>query len=445
MVAGDTLVATSSNDDPGTGPKENLSAAELGLRIRANLEELDGRFTAHVDYRGRSPIAGTFRNAPLPLLYRAEARFGIVEDVLFVGVGRSIAPTPVFLPYDGINLTYNRKGWRAGIFGGRRAISTGRQNLGFGQFLPAVGGFVGVDKQRWGADATVAWSQDLYQVAAGATDETIDDVQGGLSGLARFYARPADVISFGGQVSLHQQAKYFIGPTWTEATVEVEALDLFHVLGWTSLEPTDWLRVDLDGIHQNVAVYAAGTLEGDDRIEDLQEPRFTDVRLRLRTGPPKIGWFRPMVRYRVRPDRRELRVQARLDVNELGVPGLYTTLLGAFDDISGGKQDVGGRDRTFGSAAVGFRDFGLDARLGASYVERAASPVSGRRVDPANPGLPNTSDDLQPFTLEADPILFGRFFYSGGRWFGGLDVEKHLTEPEVRAMLQLGVQAKVGW
>jgi len=154
------------------------------------------------------------------------------------------------------------------------------------------------------------------------------------------------------------------------------------------------------------------------------------------------------VRYRVRHDRTELRVGARLDVNDLAVPGLYVTAQGAFDDIAGeavAKQDVGSRDRTFGSAALGFRDFGLDAKLGGSYVERAASPVSGRRVDPANPGLPNTSDDLQPFTLEADPILFARVFYSGKRWFAGGDFEKHLTEPEVRALLQVGILTEVGW
>ncbi|MEZ4320642.1 MAG: hypothetical protein R3F61_24380, partial [Myxococcota bacterium] len=344
-----------------------------------------------------------------------------------------------------VNVTYTRSGWRAGLFGGRRAITTGRQTLGYDTFLPAVGGFFGLQRDRFGADATVAWSQDLLRI--GASTEAIEETAGGLSAVVRANARPVDTVSFGGQVAAHQQAKYLLGPTWSEATVEVQALGLFNALAWVSLKPTDWLRVDVDGIHQNVAVYAAGTIEGGERVEDLQEPRFTDARLRVRLGPPKIGWLRPEIRYRVRPDRTELRTGVRLDVNDLGVPGLYTTFLGMVDNISGEdqKQDVGSRDRTMGSAAVGFHDFGLDARVGASYVERAAAPVSGRRVDPANPGLPTTSDDLQPFTLEADPILFARAFYSGRRWFGGVDFEKHLSEPEVRALLQVGILTEVGW
>ncbi|MCB9677125.1 MAG: hypothetical protein H6737_18555 [Alphaproteobacteria bacterium] len=450
QVSLDALVATSKNGDPGAGQPESLASGDLGMRAKLDLTELDGRFRAHVDYRGRQPVFGQFRNSALPLLYRAEARYAPVKDVLWIGAGRFIAPTSVFLPIDGLNVTYTRKGWRAGLFAGRRAISTGRANIGFGDLLPAVGGFFGVQQNRWGVDATVAWSQDLLKV--GAATEGIEEKAGGLTGVVRANARPVDILSFGGQVALQQQATYYLGPTWTEATVEVQALDLFNALGWASIKPTDWLRVDVDGIHQNVAVYAAGTIEGEDQVEDLQEPRFTDARLRVRIGPPQIGWLRPMLRYRVRPDRTELRVGARLDVNDFGVPGPYATVQGAMDDIRGEsqKQDVGSRDRTFGSAAVGFRGTGsvlpgLDAQLGASYVERAASPVSGRRVDPANPGLPSTSDDLQPFTLEADPIVFARAFYSGKRWFGGLDFEKHLSEPEVRALVQFGVLTEVGW
>ena len=42
-------------------------------------------------------------------------------------------------------------------------------------------------------------------------------------------------------------------------------------------------------------LWASGTIEGGVRTDDLQEPRFTDARLRVRVGPPKIGWLRPML------------------------------------------------------------------------------------------------------------------------------------------------------
>ncbi|MEZ4322695.1 MAG: hypothetical protein R3F61_34830, partial [Myxococcota bacterium] len=134
QIAADGLVATSKNAGPGAGTPENMTSGEIGLRVRADLTELDGRFRAHVDYRGRAPILGEkgeFRNSALPLLYRAEARYAPVKDVLWIGAGRFIAPTSVFLPLDGVNVTYTRSGWRAGLFGGRRAISTGRQTLGY--------------------------------------------------------------------------------------------------------------------------------------------------------------------------------------------------------------------------------------------------------------------------------------------------------------------------
>lgn len=50
-----------------------------------------------------------------------------------------------------------------------------------------------------------------------------------------------------------------------------------------------------------------------------------------------------------------------------------------------------------------------------------------------------------PFVLEADPIASARVFYSDRRWFLGVDLEKHLTEPEARVFVQVGALAEVGW
>lgn len=444
-VALDTFVSTSRNEGPGAGPSESFTSAELGTRVRLRVGELDDRLELRLDYRGRQPFAGNIRNDALHLVYRAEVTFALVEDRLMVGLGRFLAPTPVFLPLDGANVILRLDHLEIGAFGGRRAISTSRKNLAPGDLLPGAGAFIRYHRMSVDLDATVAWSEDLVAVAA--SGEAIEEPVGGLSAVLRGSGRPTDSVAFGGQVSAIQQATYAIGPTWTEATIEARALGLFNALGWATARPTDWLRVDLDAIHQRVQAWSVGTVEGGSLVEDLQEPMFSDARVRVALGPPKIGWLRPSLRYRIRPDRRELRAGVQLDVNDLGLPGLYMTTSGFVDDISGESQkdDVGSRDRAYGSAAVGYRRGGFDGQLGASYVDRAATPVSGRRVDPGDPGAPSRSEDLQPFTLAADPILAARGFYSGRRWYVGGDLEKSINDAEFRVMVQIGALAEVGW
>ncbi|MCA9568032.1 MAG: hypothetical protein KC656_09325, partial [Myxococcales bacterium] len=321
----------------------------------------------------------------------------------------------------------------AEVHGGRRAISTSRRNVG--GFLPAAGLDVGYTGDRVVVDGSVAWSEDrLFVGGTGVTQDV-----GGLTGQLRATVRPNDTVLVGAHTSFTQGDTYAIGPTWADGVVEAQALGLFQASGWGSWSPSDPVRLDVDVLHQNVQSWSVGLV--DESTDAIVRPRFTDVRAKLRLGPPKVGWLEPSVRYRVRPDRTEVRMQLRFDVNDLVVPGLYLRTRGAFDDIhgEGQAQDVGSRDRTFGAASLGWRKDGFDGSLGASYVQRGAKPVSSRTT------TSTTSDDLMPFVLEADPIASARVFYSGKRWFSGLDVEKHLSQDEVRALLQIGVLTEVGW
>jgi hypothetical protein len=432
MAAVDVLTASSINEGPGAGPSDRLGHTDLGLRLRMRVRELDDKLTFHLDYRGREALTGgDFRNQTLRLLYRGEAQYAL-SDVLTVGAGRFIPSTPTFTPVDGLRLRATRKTWWAEIHAGRRAISTARRNLG--GVLPAFGAEGGLILDRLRIDASVAYSEDEHRIG-----EEITNTVGGATGQIRADVTPVDPVRVGGQVAFTQGQTYAIGPTWAEATVEAQALGLFQGMGWVTVEPADPVRLDLDVIHQNAQNWAVGLL-GED-TSAIVRPRFTDVRFRARLGPPRIGWIRPMVRYRVRPDRTELRLQARIDVHDLGVPWLYVRTMAAFDDIrgEGQAQDVGSRDRAFGMASIGVREKGFDGSIGASYVQRGAKPVSSRLSNAT------TSDDLMPFVLEADPIVSARAFYSARRWFAGVDLEKHLTEPEVRAFVQIGALADVGW
>lgn len=431
MVAVDALHASSSNPGPGAGAEEKLSHQDLGLRVRMTLRELDDKLAVHVDYRGREDIGGALSNRTLRLLFRAEARYD-VSDTVTVGAGRFLPDTPTFLVVDGARLDVERKAVSGGVFAGRRAISSSRDNLG--GFLPALGAYGSWFGARGRLDGTVSWSEDRITLGGA---ELFEDV-GGVSGQLRGHVVARDDLRFGGQLSAVQGATYALGPTWAEGTAEARAVGLFQGLGWMTYDVGKALQVDVDALHQAMQRWSTGTV---DQTEENVRPRFTDVRLRVKVGPPEIGWLRPMVRYRIRPDRTELRAQIAGDVHELGVPGLYARGRVAFDDIrgEGQAQDAGFFDRTFGAADLGLRTGGLDASIGASYVQRGAKPVSSRTV------AATESDDLMPFVLEADPLAAARVFYSGKRWFVGADVEKHLTEPEARVFVQVGLLTEVGW
>lgn len=431
MAAVDVLTAGSHNPGPGAGAPARLGHTDLGLRLRLNVRELDDRLGVHVDYRGREALGGTLQTVPLRLLFRAEARLELV-DGLTLGAGRFVASSPTFTVVDGLRLRLDRQRAWAEFHAGRRAISTSRKNLG--GFLPVVGLDGGLTLDRVTLDASLAWSED--QQFVGGTGITQDI--GGLTGQVGLLARPTDTVRFGARSAFSQGDAYAIGPTWADGTVEARAIGLFNAMGYVTLQPSEPVRLDLDLLHQNVQSWSIGTV---DDVDTVVRPRFTDVRLRARLGPPSIGWFRPMVRYRIRPDRRELRVQARVDVHDLGLPGLFLRTRVAFDDIHGESQaqDVGSRDRTFGAASVGYRRHGFDGSLGASYVQRGATPLSSRTANAT------TSDDLMPFVLEADPLATARLFYSARRWFVGVDLEKHLSEPEARAYVQIGALTEMDW
>ena len=457
QVALDYLGATSHAEGPSTGPSENLAAHELGMSLRADFRELDDRLRVRLDYRGREPIAGTFPNTARRLLYQAEISYHLVPQRLTVSAGLFAAATPTFLLVDGLQLTYTSKAFSVGGFGGRRGVSSALQTLGVKDWLPALGVWGSLHLDRVQGLVSFAYHKDRVLVASGGDGEGLADDVGGLTALARASVQPIDQLDVGAQVSFAQAATYRMGPTWVEAQFEAAAFGLFNAWGWANVKPAPWLRVELDGGHQTVQAYRVGTVDADGIETDdaVQQPRFTDVRLGARIGPPAIGWLRPTLRYRVRPSgagpsegaRTELRAGIRLDIDDFGIPGPYVTASAAFDDVggAGAKDDIGTLDRTYGRAAVGFRKAGFDGAIGGSYVERAALPVSGRRLSAADQGIPDSSEDLQPFTLEADPILFGRVFYSGRRFFGGADVEKHLKEAEFRVFLQVGVLAGVGW
>ncbi len=147
-----------------------------------------------------------------------------------------------------------------------------------------------------------------------------------------------------------------------------------------------------------------------------------------------------------RPHRAAVRRPA--DIDDLGIEGLFTRAMLQIDDVfaDDGAQDVGAVDRLLWRASAGYSRGGIDLEAGASFIDRASGPVTGRSVSPVDPGVPGSSTDLSPFVLQAQNIVFARAFASSRQWFIGGDLEANVEDvPEIRAFLQVGALMESRW
>lgn len=443
QVALDTLHASTSSTEPGSGPSEGLSATELGMRLRGELLELDDRLEVGVDYRGREPLPSEFSNSSRRLLYRLDAAYELVEDRVTVGLGRFTAPSALFLIVDGgrVEVALDEQTTLL-AYGGRRGISTGLITLPADVMLPAAGLALLRRTERYGAEVVGGIAGDQVQLGTDtspATDEVLS-----ASALGRLWWRVSETTDVGGQGSAAQQATYVLGSVADDPEITVEALDLYRASVWTAWRPVEVVRVQGDAIHQEATVNRAA-------FEDLElvDPSFTDLRLRPMVRPLDVGWLRADGRLRLRPDRTELRYGGGLDLDNVGVDGLFARGLLQIDDIlrdDSAANDVGAVDRLLWRASAGYSKGGLDLEAGASFIDRAAGPVSGRAASPTDPSVPGSSSDLNPFVLEAQNVVFARGFLSTRQWFVGTDLEVNVEDvPEIRAYVQLGALTEARW
>lgn len=441
----DGFVATSTSAETAAGEPESMSAFELGLRARARLLEVDDRLEVVLDYRGREPLGGAFPNDSLRLFYRLDARFDVLAgDVTWnVGVGRFVAPSVVFLPVDGLRTEVSlASGLSFQAFGGRRAITTSRRNVPFTRFLPAVGGAARFVRPWLQAEVIGAWARDEVPLVSSGDErvETWDAFNAALS----VRVSPAEAWAVGGRLVFADRATYVLGPTWADVSLDVKpGFYSGHLYGrW---RPEDWVTLDLDLLGQQMGVARGGTEFGES-VADAA-PSFVDTRLRAGFRPGTLGWVRPEVRLRARHDRTEVRWGGGVDALELGVPGLFAKGRLYVEHLFGSADPkwAPGVDRLSWSASAGWSGHGFDGEIGASAVERAANPVSGRRADAADPTLPERSEDLAPFVMETNEIAFLRAFYGARWWYVGVDVEHSLLDAEWRAMLQVGALGRTAW
>jgi hypothetical protein len=316
--------------------------------------------------------------------------------------------------------------------------------------LPAAGFATNHNSRRFGIGADGGYSQDQLLFAGELEPKTKDRAGGHGAVYSYGYPTKDERLLIGGMASAAQQAGYFLGPTWADTGLQVEALDLWSALIYADYEPKDWFSVEYDMHQQSVGLYRVGVIEsGDGGGPDLVEPNFLDNRARAGIRPFDRGWLRGEGRLRSRPvtadgNRNETRLGASAEVDNFGVKGPF--LKGkVFRDFITAPVGEEQADRLFWTAGGGYEDQTIDIEVGGSFLERATDPVSGRLVDPSDPRAPTSSGDLSPFLLEAQEVAYLRAFVNRRNAFSGLDFEYNLHDGEFRVFFQIGAITSAGW
>jgi hypothetical protein len=441
----DLLFANSVNTTIGAGEPAELIGVELGLGAKLHATAFSRHAHFDLDYQGRQPIAGNSEDSAIHLLYQAEISGDFLDKLFFVGLGRFLAPSAVMLPVDGLRAQLHVWHLELQIFGGRRAITSTRTgNVELGTFLPAAGGSISLTLPRVQAELAVTYSRDEVPLLMGAAPRQFDAV----SGYARATVRPADWLVIGGEIATAQRATYILGPTWTSVELDARTVDLFYGVAFAELRPHKTVRIGYDFHYQQADLFRAGVkLDANDpQVTTVGVvPYFIDNRVRVRWMPFGLGWLGPEVRFRVRPEWQELRFGGSADLSPAWAHGLGLRGSFTYEKMVQTGAALVPADRSYWSAALGWRYRGLDLALGASNVQRSALPLSGRVYTPYDDN-PDKPLDLSPFTLQAQRLVFLRAFYGNDLWFAGLDFEQSLTDGrERRAFLQLGARLEKEW
>ena len=442
----DLLAANAVNTAAGAGsPPAELTAFELGVRARVHATAFARHAHLDLDYQGRQPVAGNSQDSTIHLLYQAELSADLLNKLLFIGVGRFLAPSAVTLPVDGLRAQLHLGHLELQVFGGRRAITSTRTgNVELTTFLPAAGGSVALAMPRLQAEVAVTFSRDQVPLLLGTAPQSFDAV----SAYARAVGRPFDWLVLGGEIATAQRASYVLGPTWTSIELRARTVDLFYAVAFLELRPLKSLRVGYDFHFQKADLYREGVrLDPSDSqvTADAFTPQFIDNRLRVRWRPFELGWLGPELRIRIRPDRQEWRFGGNLDLAPDWAFGLCLRGSFTYEKMVQTGIALVPADLSYGSASLGWRWRGLDLAAGASNVQRSVLPLSGRVYTPYN-DTPDKPVDLSPFVLAAERIAFLRVFYGSDLWFAGLDFEQSLTDGrERRFFVQLGARLEKEW
>jgi hypothetical protein len=444
LGAADVLLATG----PDGG---QISDAELGLTLRADVREVARRVDFKLDFAGREAFVG---NTSYNNLYELSANAkALVNGRLDVKVGRIRTPGGFWLIADGGMLTVHYTSWLSqSVYGGLRSFTTGRRNTWMDAsplVLPLAGTSVQVNHRIVQGSLSFTWARDGIDDRSELLGKNILRIEDEYFLDGQVVVYPHDKVYLSGGASLGTRYDVLfdtVNPT-APTNISVATLGSVSAFAIAEYRPIKRLRLQYSFNYERVRLFQSKllTLTPAGTQVTAAGGSFQDHNLRA----VALVWraLRAELAYR-------LRFRANTDIEHhltLGVRGddLWRGLGGFAQvgvDVNQGL-DVGIPDPTaqkihnrvlysVGASFVRQAPFGLDVRAGISFTDGIGSGLVFSSPSATNAGRAPT--DLFPYLLETNRIAFVRAFTTFWKMFAGLDVEENLDHAQLRMLLQVG-------
>jgi hypothetical protein len=435
----DFLLATT----PGAG---GVAGAELGLTLRADLRDVRKMFDFKLDFMGREAFIG---NSTYNNLYelRATARLGRVA----ISLGRLRAPGGFWLVFDGGMLTVKYTSWLAQtVYGGLRSFTTGRRNTWMSDqpmALPLVGTALTAQHRIFSAQLSFTWARDGIDTHTGLAflptrnriERHIED-EYFLDGYVAIYPHEKVFLTAGASLGTRYDLQFNALSPFGPTTLGVATLGAFGAYGMIEYRPVKRLRLVYSANYERVRILQSQLLatKPDGTPVQAADGSFQDHSLRGMF----LAWraLRIELGYRLRA-RANTDVEHRLSLGARGDDlwrglGGFASLGVDLNRLNEGLPSTRVHNRIIYNVGLSYVRRWLDLRAGLLFTDGIGSGLLFSTAAVGQSGLAPTQ--LFPYVLEANRVVYVRFFATFWKMFAGLDVEENLDSVQLRILAQIG-------
>jgi hypothetical protein len=447
------------SDPSGNG----LSGAEVDQSIRTDIRDAVDHVDFRLDYLGRTGFVdlglwhrpGAVGNSSEQLVRELSATFHPSKSVL-VTVGRFPTPGDFWLITNGAKLQVDYAPWLTqAVYGGLRAFTSGYQEA-LVSSNPAALGIAGtsfdIHTPRSDTQLLFTWAMDRLdfsnQLSPADTLVQEHHVEDGYFFQATSSVRPTlSTTLFGGarlgtRYDMQFNAVTPFGPT-TIGVANLGSANAWEVAEWEPQGLAGRLRFQYQWNLQRVSVYQSQLIgvganglpvyAADGNFQDHGFFVLGRLRRALR------GDFGYRLRFRENGDVEHHFIGGLRDAHLFGHFGYRGSL-----DLTVIRPatiffapTVKKFIRAVYALDLGYMDRFVDATVGIHYIDAIGSNMLSSQYVPSPAGTVQTN--LFPFALDVDRVVVESLFYSGDRFYGGIDVEESLVSWQLRALVQLGV------
>jgi hypothetical protein len=441
---------------------KSLSNLELDQSIRADVRNVGDIADFRLDYLGREGFVGlgfwlrpdANGNSNEQLLRELSARIRLAAPV-HLTVGRFSTPGDFWLIADGAKLEFDYTPWlRHAIYGGTRAFTSGYQESDLTANptpLGLAGSSLDVHTSEFDSQLLFTWAMDRLdfsnQLVGG---ELVQEhhVENGYFVQATSAWRPSRSamllggVRMGTRYDMQFNAVSPYGAT-TIGSADLGSTNAWALVEWSPENLRGRLRLQYQWNYQRIDVFQSQLigLGANAQPVSAADGDFQDHGLSLMA---RVGrTTRANVSYRLR-----LRQNGNVEnhfayglrdphlLGHLGYAGSVDLTIIDPATIFFAPQ-VKKFVRVVYAFDATYIDHRFDARVGIHYIDSLGSNMLSSQYPPPATGTLQTQ--LFPFALESDRVLVQSLFYSGDRFFCGVDFEESVVSWQLRSLAQIGM------